>query len=167
MSTLRGGQGVGFPWGPFGVVKPFTSGCLLWDSFFLGRFEQLIVFRGTKNIIIILDWRCLSKGSDETVDHLCLHCSVRESQFLFFNCLLMPKSFVALLGCWLGGFGGHHNIVMLGSICGGRGMEWPFQDYESHILRSSPFWFHTLVDASFAVSWSSIEDFLVSVDFIS
>lgn len=57
--------------------------------------------------------------------------------------------------------------MMLCSICGGRGMEWPFQDYKSHILRSSPFWFHTLVDASFAVSWSSIEDFLVSVDFIS
>lgn len=94
--------------------KPFTSGCLLWDAFFLGRFEQLIIFRGTKNIIIILDWRCLSKGSDET--DLCLHCSVRESQFLFFNCLLMPKSVVALLGCWLGGFGGHHNIATLGAI---------------------------------------------------
>jgi hypothetical protein len=58
-----------------------------------------------KRHIIVINWCCMCERSEETVDHLLLHCEVASNLwYAFFSCFglawVMPRRVVDLLACW-------------------------------------------------------------------
>ena len=61
---------------------------------------------------LIIEWFCMCKRSEESIDHLLLHCSFATDIWSFVFALfgiigVMPKSMIELLECWQGRFHCH------------------------------------------------------------
>ena len=65
--------------------------------------------------IILVNWCCMCKIAEESVDHLLLHCTYARELWdmifvLFGVYWVMPRSVMALFDCWLGSLGRHQNV---------------------------------------------------------
>ena len=72
--------------------------------------EILILDALKRRNICLVNWCCLCQCSEESVDHLLIHCTQVSSLcslvfFLFGVSWVIPKHMVELLACWKGGFG--------------------------------------------------------------
>ena len=67
--------------------------------------------------IILVNWCCMCKVAEESVEHLLLHCTyARELWDMIFVLFgvhwVMPRSVMALFDCWQGSLGHHQNSVI-------------------------------------------------------
>jgi hypothetical protein len=108
--------------------------------------------------IVVLDWCCMCKGYGESVDHLLLHFPIAHEMWsmlfgLFGVSLVMPRSVLGLLVCWIDNFGRHPNIGVWRAVphclmwClwrerNGRS----FEDCERTIVELKLLFFRTLLD---------------------
>ena len=72
--------------------------------------EILILDTLKRRNICLVNWCCMCQCSEESVDHLLIHCTQVSSLcslvfFLFGVSWVIPKHMVELLACWKGGFG--------------------------------------------------------------
>jgi len=69
--------------------------------------------------VIVIDWCCMCKKSEELVDHLLLHCEIANT---LWNTILsrarlawvMPKRVVDLFACWRGQLGSLFRMLQCG-----------------------------------------------------
>jgi hypothetical protein len=125
--------------------------------------------------IILVNWCCMCRVDEETIDHLFLHCKVATKLWdtdlsLFRMHWVMPRRVVDLLDCWQGRLGRHQNIEIWKAIphclmwCIWRERnERTFEDSERNTLALKKMFFRTLFDWMSALglfSFTSLVEFL-------
>lgn len=97
----------------FGGQRYIEGGVLWLDN---NNVEIFTVNNLIRRHIIIVDWCCICKNSEETVDHLLLHCDGAKELWSFALMLfgkhwVMSKTVVECLWSWRGLLGKHKNGV--------------------------------------------------------
>lgn len=88
----------------------------------MGQEYPLTIDNLRKRGFILIEWCCMCKNSDETVDHLLLRCEfARDLLNYFFSKMgfawvVMPERVANLLASWRGIKGMPHYVSIIGSI---------------------------------------------------
>lgn len=73
----------------------------------------------------MIEWYCMCKRNEETIDHLLLHCEAASNFWqpvfsLFGLDWVMLRWVVNILGCWKGWFDSHHSATLVENVPSNR-----------------------------------------------